>query len=155
MKAVFDGKSAGMRFDKVMLPELIQDLKDDYKLNGQKRPRTAHLEKFFAGYRVVGVTSTEITKYINSRKESGAENATVNRELSALKRMLNLGAKSSPPKVDRVPHTTMLEENNVKRGFFKHQDFLKFREALPYHLRNFVTFAYKTGWRFSEISNLT
>ncbi len=68
--------------------------------------------------------------------------------------MLNLGAKSSPPKVARVPHITMLEENNVKRGFFKHQDFLKFREALPYHLRNFVTFAYKTGWRFSEISNL-
>jgi len=75
--------------------------------------------------------------------------------LNVWKRMLNLGAKSSPPKVARVPHITMLEENNVKRGFFKHQDFLKFREALPYHLRNFVTFAYKTGWRFSEISNLS
>jgi integrase len=152
---ITDGKQAGLRLDKVMLAELVQNLKDDYNLKGQKRPRTTYLEKFFDSFRVVDVTSTEITRFINFRKEYGAANATINRELSALKKMLNLGAKSSPPKVDRVPHITMLEENNVKKGFFKHQDFLKFREALPYHLKNFVTFAYKTGWRFSEISNLT
>jgi len=86
MREVARGKPAGMRFDKVMLSELIQNLKDDYRLNGQKRPRTAHLEIFFAGYRVVGITSSAITKYINLRKESGAANATINRELSALKK---------------------------------------------------------------------
>jgi hypothetical protein len=41
----------------------------------------------------------------------------------------------------------MLWENNVRKGFFEHGDFIKLREALPEHLRGFITFAYKTGWR--------
>ena len=28
------------------------------------------------------------------------------------------------------------------------------RDALPYYLKGFVTFAYKTGWRLSEIEGL-
>jgi integrase len=85
----------------------------------------------------------------------GAANATINRELAALKRMLNLGAQQTPPKVDRVPHIPMLKENNTRKGFFEHGEFLALREALPSYLRGFVTFAYKTGWRVSEIVGLT
>ena len=81
---ITDGKQAGLRLDKVMLAELVQNLKDDYNLKGQKRPRTTYLEKFFDSFRVVDVTSTEITRFINFRKEYGAANATINRELSAL-----------------------------------------------------------------------
>ena len=69
--------------------------------------------------------------------------------------MLNLGAKQTPPIVDRVPHIPMLRENNVRKGFFEHGDFIKLREALPEHLRGFITFAYKTGWRLGEITGLT
>ena len=55
---------------------------------------------------------------------AGVESHTVNRELSALKRMLNLGAQKTPPEADRVPHIKMLKENNVRKGFFEHVDFL-------------------------------
>ena len=48
----------------------------------------------------------------------------------------------------------MLKENNVRKGFFEHSDFIALREALPEYLKGFVTFAYKTGWRVSEIENL-
>jgi integrase len=87
--------------------------------------------------------------------ESGASNATVNRELSALKRMLNLGAQQTPPKVDRVPYIPMLKENNVRKGFFEHGDFIALRNALPSHMKGFATFAYKVGWRLEEIATLT
>ena len=76
-------------------------------------------------------------------------------ELAALKRMLNIGAMQTPPKVDKVPHIPILKENNTRKGFFYHGDFLALRAALPEYLKGFVTFAYKTGWRVSEISNLT
>jgi integrase len=87
--------------------------------------------------------------------KQGAASGTINRELSALKRMLNLGAKHTPPKVDRVPYIPMLKENNVRKGFFEHDQFLAVRNALPFHLKGFVTLAYKTGWRIGEVSNLT
>jgi len=85
----------------------------------------------------------------------GAANATINRELSALKRMLNLGARQTPPRVDRVPYIPLLKESNVRKGFFEHDQFLSLRDAVPFHLKGFVTFGYKTGWRISEIANLT
>lgn len=49
----------------------------------------------------------------------------------------------------------MLKENNVRKGFFEHGDFLALRDALPSYLKGFVTFAYKTAWRVSEITGLT
>ena len=85
----------------------------------------------------------------------GAANATINRELAALKRMLNLGAQQTPPKVDRVPFIPMLKENNTRKGFFEHGEFLALRDALPDYLKGFATFGYHTGWRVSEIADLT
>ena len=95
--------------------------------------------------------------YCHSRDvlAKGATNATINRELAALKRMLNLGAKQTPPKVDRVPYIPMLKENNTRKGFFEHGDFLALKGALPSYLQGLATFGYKTGWRVSEIVGLT
>ena len=49
----------------------------------------------------------------------------------------------------------MLKEDNVRKGFFEHAEFLALRDALPSYLKGFATFGYRTGWRISEISNLT
>ena len=85
----------------------------------------------------------------------GAANGTINRELAALKRILKLGAQQTPPKVDRVPHISMLKENNVRQGFFEFEQFEAVRDALPEYLKGFATVAYHTGWRHGEIGSLT
>lgn len=114
-----------------------------------------HLKGHFSGYKVSATNTPAINAYIKSRLDEEAANGTINRELSALKRMLNLGAKQTPPIVNRVPHIPMLKESNIRKGFFEHNEFLTLRNALPSFLKGFVTFGYKTGWRISEISSIT
>lgn len=140
-----------------------------------------HLQKEFEGTKVPEITTPRIKKYVADRMKwdckscgtrfhsngekhcpkcgnedlnKGAKNATINRELSALRRILNLGAKQTPPKVNRVPYIPMLKENNVRKGFFEHAEFIALRESLPEYLRAFVTFGYKLGWRDQEIVSL-
>lgn len=38
---------------------------------------------------------------------------------------------------------------------YEHDEFLKFRHALPDYLKGLATFGYKVGWRSSEITGLT
>jgi integrase len=182
---ISQGKLPGIYFDRVTFDELAEDFLRDYKINNNKTVIRAeqyvlNLKETFEGVKVTDINTPLIEKYIEKRmkwvckecKEKfdahdtclfcGSEkikrivqNATINRELSALKRMLNLGAKRTPPKVDRVPYIPMLKENNARKGFFEHDQFEMVRDALPSFLRGFVTFAYKTGWRVSEIRGLT
>jgi len=156
---ISDGKLPGVYFDRVRFDELAEDLLRDYRINNKKSLRRVnrgieHLKEYFEGFKVSQITTPHIQAYIESRQEGGAANATINRELSALKRMLNMGARQTPPKVDRVPYIPMLKENNTRKGFFEHGDYLALRDALPDYLKGFTTFAYKEGWRVSEISNL-
>jgi integrase len=181
---ISQGKLPGIYFDKVRFDELAEDFLVDYRINQKKSLKRAensvgHLKKTFEGMRIVDITTPRIRGYIEDRMKwtcnecekkidtqnkcpscgsedlkSGAANATINRELSALKRMLKLGAQQTPPKVDKVAHIPMLEENNIRKGFFEHAEFLALRTALPFHLKGFITFGYKVGWRVSEIAGL-
>jgi integrase len=156
---ISDGKLPGIYFEKVRFDELAEDHLMDLEINQKKTiKRTAaslkHLRQVFEPVRVVDITTDRIRKYIKGRIEEGAANATINRELSALKRMLKLGAEHEPPKVRRVPKIPMLDENNIRKGYFEHKQFLALRDALADYFKGFVTFAYKIGWRDAEISTL-
>ncbi|MBW2341817.1 MAG: tyrosine-type recombinase/integrase [Deltaproteobacteria bacterium] len=156
---IAEGKNPGLYFDRVKFDELAEDFLSDYRINQKKSLVRAHrsighLKETFGGARITQITTPKIQAYIEQRLDQGAANASINRELAALKRMLNLGAKQTPAKVDRVPYIPMLKESNTRKGFFEHGDFLALREALPSYLKGFVTFAYKTGWRVSEIRDL-
>lgn len=157
---IANGGLPGIYFDRVRFDDLAEDFLADYRINQKKSTVRAercvgHLKREFEGAKVTDITTPKIQAYIEKRLAEGAENATINRELAALKRLLNLGARQTPPKVDRVPYIPMLRENNTRKGFFEHGDFWAIRNGLPDHLLGFVTFAYKVGWRFSEISTLT
>jgi len=78
-------------------------------------------------------------------------NGTINRELALLKHAFYLGWKSTPRKVVTVPYIPLLEEHNVRKGFFEHEQFLALRTALPEYIRRAVTFAHFTGCRCGEI----
>lgn len=156
---ILQGKIPGIVFEKIRFNELVEDFLSNYRVNEKKSLSRAErsikrLKETFDGMKVVNISTPLINRYIETRIDQGAAHATINRELAALKRVLNLGARQTPPKVDRVPYIPMLKENNTRKGFFEHGDFLALRKNLPDFLKGFVTFGYKTGWRFSEIACL-
>ena len=107
---------------------------------------------YFGDLKAHSVGTDRVRAYTAKRIEEGAANATINRELAALKRMFNLGIQAE--KTHRKPYIPMLKENNVRTGFFEHGEFVAFRGALPAYLEPVATFAYYTGWRKQNILTL-
>jgi integrase len=159
-REISKGELPGICFDKIRFDELTDDFVTDYRINKRKSLDKAercvkYLKEAFGGLKVTQITTANIKTYIEKRMEQGFSNASINRELSALKRMFHLGARCTPPKVGQIPFIPMLKETNVRKGFFEHEQFLAVKSALPEELRPVVTFAYHSGWRKSEILNLT
>src|SRR6185295_5499326 len=96
----------------------------------------------FKQLRASAVTTDRVKNYVATRREEGAANGTINRELACLKRMFKLALQSTPPKVTRIPHIPVLEEHNVRSGFFSHEEYLAVRGALPDYAQIAVSIAY-------------
>lgn len=92
-------------------------------------------------------------EYIAARQSAGASNATVNRELAALKRALTLAVQGR--KILTRPYVPMLAENNARQGFFERDQLDAVQRHLPEAIRPIAGFAYLTGWRVSEVLRLT
>ncbi len=152
------GEYAGPVAEKIKIAELLDDLIEDFETNGKSVEWVKHVDKhlrpFFGNLRASRLTTDQIREYIKQRRAEGIQNSTINRELNRLKRALNLGRMSTPPKVKRLPVFPRLEEPAPRKGFFEHEEFLALREELPEHLRAPLTFAYYTGCRRGEILHL-
>lgn len=169
-------------FDELSCEYLIDYKINKKKSLNRAQQIVKHLEEEFEGTRIPEITTPRVQGYVANRMKwqckecnssfhvggklecpecgcenlkKGAASATINRELSALRRILNLGAKQTPPKVQRVPYIPMLKENNVRKGFFEFNQFVVLRDELPEYLKEFVTFGFKIGWRHQEIASLT
>ncbi len=155
---ISEGKMPGVCFDRTTFEELMDDYLSDYRINGRRTvPRAERCKNFllkeFRGMRAPEITTTAIKRYIEKRLEH-VSNATVNRELSAIKRAFNLGLRCTPPKVALVPYIPMLKENNVRNRFIEHEHYRALYTALPEHLKPVLAFGYFSGWRKGEILGL-
>lgn len=149
------GRLIGPDAEKTTFGDLTSMLLNDYRAKGRrslKRVEDAinNLESFFGENRALDITADRITRYVATRQRTGAASATINRELSALKRMFRLGERAG--KVVQRPYIETLPENNVRKGFFEADQFRSVQVKLPEDLKPVAAVAYVTGWRiYSEI----
>jgi len=118
----------------------------------------------------VGITSDDVRRFVAKRKKEtvtvrkarqdsdgnvvepaqtkAVSNAEINRELQVLKRILHLARKDG--RLATVPHIPLLQEDNVRQGFFEEEQYRSVLKHLPEELRPVITFAYITGWRIAS-----
>ncbi len=133
---------------------ILDDLIRDYQVN--KRKSLDSLRHHLKPLRVaIGtqaahhVRSNTIKVYVLGRQYLGTTaNATINRELSALKRAYALAEITTGPKI------TLLQERNVRQGVFTREEVERVCKELPTHLARLTQFAYLTGRRKGEITQI-
>jgi integrase len=144
------GRPVGPDVDKTDFETLATIITDDYKANRRRslsklKGKLNNLRRAFSRDLAGDVTADRITAYVATRQEEGAENATINRELAALKRAFRLAHRAG--RVATMPHISMLHEDNARTGFFEEDQFRAVLNHLPEHLKPVIITAYYTGWR--------
>src|ERR1700716_1735006 len=118
---------------RVTVDELYSGLLADYKNNemaslegaeqrwqrpardGEQIPAGGRLKQFFSGMRALAVTTDMRNRYAASCREQGLSNATINRDLAALRRAFNLALRAG--KLQKVPFFPHLKESAPRSGF--------------------------------------
>ena len=157
--------ATGTRRDtrRITYEDLRASLYGDYEVNSRKSLRrdaegkpllhtVTRLDRFFSGYRVAEIDADLIRKFIADQQGRGLSNGSINRSISALRRMFNLARQDD--KIRVAPHFPMLKESAPRQGFFERGQYDALSGALPDYLRLPVAMGYFTGMRAGEIFSL-
>jgi integrase len=91
----------------------------------------------------------------NSRHGRPRSVASVNREITVLKRMFNLAVREELTDKNPCWKVKSLAENNARDRILSREDLQRLISNLPNHAAQIIHFAYLTGMRAGEIFNLT
>lgn len=154
---VANGRLLGANQDRLTFDDLAKALLADYQINGRRSLRSArlsisHLRKCFGFDRAVDIRTDRIKAYAADRQRAKAANASINRELAALKRMFSLALEDG--RLSNAPYIPTLEEDNARQGFVDHGSFVSLRKNLADYLRDPIAFLYFSGWRLGEMKTL-
>jgi integrase len=87
------------------------------------------------------------------RQITGASNATVDRVLSLLRRMMNIAREDGL--IHAVPKFPMFAEDNVGTGFIEAEDFRTLLTHVPTYLRPLILFLFTSGCRVGAAKQIT
>jgi integrase len=154
---VVTGKFAGLAPERIRVHDLTAEVLRDYEDND--RASRSHVEwrlnlhilPVLGDIRAADFGTSDLRRYIAKRRREKAANASINRELAILKRAFHLAAESDPPRVYRIPHFPMLEENNVRKGFLEHEAYQRLRDALIPGVQLLFVVGYHVGCRRGEL----
>jgi integrase len=118
------------------------------------RDHLKKLDPYLRSLRLDAIDMTALQPYIRDRKsKDGVSNATVNRALEVVRRILNV-AHQDWRWLRGVPKIRMLKEPRRRVRFLRREEADRLITALPAHMKPIVQFALATGCRAGEIHGL-
>jgi integrase len=157
--ALAHGRPQFTHADTLTFDALAKDFITDYEVNGRRSVEKAKwivqkLAEVFRGWKAVNITTPAIRTYIERRQREGFKNATINRDLAALKRMFRLAVDAKLLSHDHLPRIELLKEAPPRSGFFEWEAFQLVLRHLPARIKPIALLAYELGWRLREVLGL-
>ena len=133
----------------------------DYVMTGRRSWATTqyHVRRAreaFGSLRALDLSTAVVKRQVRLWLAAKVRPATINRRLATLFRGLELAVEDKL--LPRMPdcRIAMLDEDNVKVGFFERAEYEGLRAALSEDdLRDALDWGYYTGWRIDEVRSLT
>lgn len=125
------------------------------KLITTQKSQNKHLFQHLGDKSVLYLDKDDIDIYIKNRKEEGAANGTINREIQSLKAAINRKVKNGKSTVimSNIKGHAKLK-GNIKNGIISLEDFERFVEELPEYMKLIIKINHFTGARPGEIREL-
>ena len=157
----------GKFFDRKRIEEtLIEDLVREHLARYQRKSKETEtvlmgiIAKHFAGRFASDIDRREVESFQSLRREvllkngSPRSNATVNREVAALRRLLNKGVEWGMLARNPAARIRLLPEPRGRTRFLSLDEAKRLLEVSSRHLRPILVCALETGMRRGEIMNL-
>ena len=157
---VVTGRFGGLAPERIRMVDLFEDVLADHKRYRRATTKDVatrirmHLKPAIGDVRAAQLGTRHVERYIDQRREEGAAEATINRELAIIRRAFSLGFKSDPPRVLRQIHVPHLKEQNARQGFLEFADYIRLRNELPKEYRPVLVVGYHTGIRIGELRKI-
>lgn len=124
--------------------------------NGMAKPhaldRLNHVLPFFADLRVCDITPGKVREYRQERhREKTIKEATVNRDLSVLRRLLYWAVEEGLIAANPLSRLHLERERRVKRPVMSLREERQLLAKAPEHLRRIILCALHTGMRRGEV----
>jgi integrase len=147
----------GPQQERVTVGELLYGLENDFKLrdkwNGKVESNMKPVREYFGSRRAADLSSAAIGTWIESLREEGYSNSTVNHRTKLLRQAFKVAIRNK--QISQQPFIPRLSEvGNERQGFFETADFETVITKLPEYLRDFCRFGFLTGWRKGSIQSL-
>ena len=134
----------------------------DFEVNNRKSLRrnadgdvyvdcVVRLDAFFSGYKASEIDADSIRKFQAEQRSKGLSNGSINRSVSALRRMFNIAKREE--RLRDVPYFPFLKESAPRAGFVERAGYEQLLAALPDDLRPVLALGFWTGMRRAEVSS--
>jgi integrase len=146
---------------RVTVAEIYRLILDDYQMNnrashgGAEQRWNKRLKPYFGDLKASQVSTELLNRFVLKCQADKLANATINRDLAALKRAFNLAYRSTPRMVQQVPVFPHLKEAPPRKGFVEQAQYVELcKHATDLWLRSMLAVGYSFGFRKGELLDM-